>query len=274
MSELQIYTSHQHLAPLRHSLGQPPSSPMAVGARPIALSLALFSILLRATFSDEASEAAILVQFKSTIKDPSGSLQSWNPNSGGPCVKPNIWKGVICDPPTGEVFGLQLENMGLSGELNLDPLTQLELIRTLSFMNNSFAGPMPNVKQFKGLKNVYFSMNNLSGDIPDDAFDGMQSLKKLNLSRNGFTGNIPSSLVQVSSLLEVWAEDNGFVGQIPNFQQPGLKVVNVSNNNLEGKIPDGLSKMDSSMFAGEPHKIFIISSLLYSSPLSSFSVNL
>ncbi|ONK68392.1 uncharacterized protein A4U43_C05F11030 [Asparagus officinalis] len=220
---------------------------MDAEARHLALSLSLLFVLFRLSFSDDASDAATLLKFKDSVADPSGSLDGWTQNSG-PCREPK-WAGIICNGD-GEVYGLQLENMGLSGPLNLGPLTDLPSIRTLSFSNNRFTGPMPGVRDFKGLKNVYLSANNFTGGIRDDAFDGMRSLKKVVLSRNKFSGRIPSSLVLVNSLSELWVDYNGFDGQIPNFQQSDLQVVNVSNNNLEGSIPPRLSAMDPSMFAG------------------------
>jgi Leucine-rich repeat (LRR) protein len=115
---------------------------------------------------------------------------------------------------------------------------------------NTFAGPMPDVKKLSALRSLYFSYNHFSGEIPDDAFEGMGSLKKVFLSNNEFTGKIPSSLASLHRLMLLGLDGNKFEGQIPDFQQKGLKKLNVSNNDLMGPIPASLSKMDSNSFLG------------------------
>ncbi|GAV59735.1 Pkinase domain-containing protein/LRR_8 domain-containing protein [Cephalotus follicularis] len=140
--------------------------------------------------------------------------------------------------------------MGLKGTLDVDSLKQLPVLRTLSFMNNNFEGPLPELKKLGALKSVYLSNNHFSGVIAKDAFAGMLSLKKLYLAQNAFTGAIPASLTTLPKLMELRLEDNQFGGQIPNFQQKELQVFNVSNNALEGSIPAGLSNFNANSFAG------------------------
>ncbi|KAL6969673.1 actin-regulating kinase prk1 [Sarracenia purpurea var. burkii] len=46
------------------------------------------------------------------------------------------WIGVLCEE--GKVCGLKLENMGLSGAIDVESLTELPAFRTISLMNNDF----------------------------------------------------------------------------------------------------------------------------------------
>jgi Leucine-rich repeat (LRR) protein len=157
------------------------------------------------------------------------------------------------------VHGLQLEGMGLSGTLDLRALTRLPGpgLRTLSFMDNELAGPLPDVKELSGLRAVFLSGNKFSGVIPADAFAGMGSLKKVVLSNNNFTGPIPASLADAPRLLELQLNDNKFQGKIPDLKQDELTQVNLANNELEGEIPASLKSMPPDTFAGKQHGFLI-----------------
>ncbi|KAG6727356.1 pollen receptor-like kinase 4 [Carya illinoinensis] len=197
-----------------------------------------------------ASDTEILMKFKESLGNAK-TLDNWDPNVS-PCEgNRGRWVGVICF--NGNIRGLQLENEGLTGTIDVDSLVSLRHLRTLSFMNNTLAGPMPNIKKLSALKSMYLSYNHFSGEIPDDAFEGMSYLKKVFLSHNGFTGRIPSSLTALPRLMVLTLDENKFEGQIPNFEQKNLKKFNVSNNNLEGPIPVSLSIMDSNCFSGNQY---------------------
>ncbi|KAF2300936.1 hypothetical protein GH714_018435 [Hevea brasiliensis] len=79
----------------------------------------------------------------------------------------------------------------------------------------------------------------------------MQSLKKVWLANNEFSGEIPPSLMHISNLIELHLEDNQFSGTIPSITlESKLTSFNVSNNKLRGKIPEGLPKFSKSSFEG------------------------
>lgn len=192
------------------------------------------------------SDADCLLRFKDTLANGS-DFSSWDPLTS-PCQGNTAnWFGVLC---SNYVWGLQLEGMGLTGKLNLDPLVPMKNLRTISFMNNNFNGPMPQVKRFSSLKSLYLSNNRFSGEIPGDAFQGMPHLKKILLANNAFRGTIPSSLATLPMLLELRLNGNQFQGQIPYFQQKDLKLASFENNDLDGPIPESLRNMDPGSFAG------------------------
>uniref|UniRef100_A0A8R7UWJ2 Leucine-rich repeat-containing N-terminal plant-type domain-containing protein n=1 Tax=Triticum urartu TaxID=4572 RepID=A0A8R7UWJ2_TRIUA len=199
--------------------------------------------------ADTDAAADALLKLKDGIKDDAGVLRNWSPGTR-PCAGAgSSWAGVICHK--GEVTGLQLENMALSGTIDLRPLKGLRGLRSVSFMDNQFTGPMPDVNELPGLRAIFLSGNKFSGEIPADAFDGMSSLKKVALSKNNFSGPIPASLAGVPKLMDLLLDDNKFQGKIPDLPQKELKVVNVANNELEGEIPASLKSMGAAMFAGE-----------------------
>ncbi|MED6130553.1 hypothetical protein PIB30_002148 [Stylosanthes scabra] len=141
--------------------------------------------------------------------------------------------------------------MELSGTIDIDALSELSILNSFSVINNNFEGPMPEFKKLERLRGLFLSRNKFSGEIRDDAFDGMRRLKRVFLAENDFSGHIPSSLAQLPRLLDVDLHDNRFDGNIPGFQNSSdFRVFDLSNNQLEGPIPESLSNLDPSAFAG------------------------
>ncbi|CAA0808770.1 Pollen receptor-like kinase 1 [Striga hermonthica] len=208
--------------------------------------LVLFSSNSALVVAQENAPQALL-KFKSSLVNEDPALANWG-SSAAPCSgdRPN-WTGILCF--NGYVWGLQLENMNLKGQIDVDSLTPLRFLRTLSFMNNSFEGVMPDWRKLGALKSLYLSNNQFSGRVPDDAFKGMTSLKKIYMANNRFTGPIPTSL-ESPKLIELRLENNQFTGTIPSISSDNLKTLNVSNNELEGPIPRPLLNMDPSSFSG------------------------
>ncbi|TYI61989.1 hypothetical protein E1A91_D10G212800v1 [Gossypium mustelinum] len=196
------------------------------------------------------TEAEILLRFKDSLANYGSQLDDWNGSGPGPCDNPN-WTGVRCFK--GSVFGLKLENMGLTGVIDVDTLTGLQLLRTVSFMNNSFGGPFPEVKKLTSLRALYLAYNHYSGEIRNDGFTGMPALQRVFLAWNNFSGSIPKSLATLPSLFQLSLEQNHFEGRIPDFQQDFKQdgsFVNLAYNKLEGPIPYSLRKMNASFFEG------------------------
>lgn len=193
----------------------------------------------------------ILMSFKSFLSNDA-ALNNWG-------NEPNLckWTGSLCHDHT--FYGLRLENMGLSGKIDVDTLLQLSTLTSFSVMNNSFEGPMPEFKKLVRLRALFLSNNKFSGDIPDDAFEGMKYLKRVFFAENGFTGHIPQSLANLPRLWDLDLRGNSFGGNIPEFQQKDFRVFNLSNNQLEGPIPKSLSNQDPSSFAGKKGVISVFS---------------
>ncbi|KAF5774267.1 putative leucine-rich repeat-containing, plant-type, leucine-rich repeat domain superfamily [Helianthus annuus] len=223
---------------------------MACFLPPYWLPLLMLHVLLATSpvLSDQ-NDPARLLKFKSSLNNV-GHLHNWDPDIP-PCTgeSPN-WNGMICNKD-GNVFGLLLENMGLSGMIDVDTLAEVTSIRTISFMNNSFEGAMPNFLKIVTLRGIFLSNNKFSGEIGSDAFKGMSSLRRVELANNNFSGKIPTSLTQMPILVDLQLQNNQFEGEIPEFEQKDLKV-NFANNRLVGSIPEGLSNQDPSSFAGTP----------------------
>ncbi|KAI3521694.1 hypothetical protein L1887_11166 [Cichorium endivia] len=221
----------------------------------------IFLLVVRCESSapeDGERERNALLEFKSSLENADKVLGNWNNPPRFPCPQVGLgsptprtsWTGVICY--NGNVWGLQLDDLKLSGEIDVDALLQLGQLRSLSLMNNKFEGPLPEFRKLGALKALYICKNKLFGDIDDDAFIEMSSLKRLCMADNKFSGEVPTSLATSPRLVELRIENNQFNGPIPNFP-PTLVIFNVSNNRLEGPIPPSLRDItDASSFSGNP----------------------
>lgn len=182
--------------------------------------------------------------FKDSLENTE-ALSNWD-NATSPCA--GHWRGIHCDK--GRLWAIKLEHLGLSGFIDVDMLTKLKNLRSVSFMNNNFEGALPNLTRLGALKNIYLSNNRFSGEIPSTYFYSMMSLKKLHLANNTLSGPIPSTLATLPRLIELMLENNEFQGELPRFLQDRLKAFNVSNNYLVGEIPVSLSHFKPSSFSG------------------------
>lgn len=219
----------------------------AIPNRTIFITLVFLSCVVSSSYA--ASDSDLLLKVKDNLEKDPNILTSWNTTTS-PCNGDNSnWRGVRCYQ--GKVWGLKLENMGLKGFIDVDSLKELPYLRTISFMNNEFDGAWPEINKLTGLKSIFLSNNKFSGEIPADAFVGMQWLKKIHLSNNQFTGPIPPSIIMLPKLMELRLDGNKFTGPLPHLKQSRLKSFNVANNQLQGPIPITLNKIHASSFTGE-----------------------
>ncbi|KAL5537671.1 hypothetical protein UlMin_043996 [Ulmus minor] len=219
--------------------------------KPLQTHLLLLLVLTLSTFlrpSSAGTDEDTLIEFKSYLLNDT-ALGDWDA-SVRVCTNRSTWTGVTCLKD--KFYGLKLENMGLMGLIHVDTLAKLPTLRSLSFMNNSFEGPMPEVKKLGRLKVLYLSYNKFSGEIEGDAFEGMSNLKKVYLARNDFWGDAPRSLLGLSKLVELDLQGNQFQGRLLELQHRGWtwRFFNVSYNRFVGRIPVSLSMIDSTAFIG------------------------
>lgn len=178
-----------------------------------AVSLLIVSLLIQSMafetnefFPDERDA---LMQLRDIVNSTSNLHTNW---TGPPCTKKNQsrWGGVACSD--WHVTHLVLEGIQLTGSLPPLFLQNLTFLSKLSFRNNSLRGPLPNLTNLMHLEFVF-------------------------LSKNQFSGSIPSGYIDLFSLTKLELQENDLSGQIPPFNQQSLIAFNVSNNKLEGPIP-------------------------------------
>lgn len=190
-----------------------------------------------------------LLDFKDSLENTAALDSTWMKTTA-PCDGNKHWLGVSCHED--KVHGLNLMGLGLSGDIDIDYLSELNDLRGIQIANNSFAGPIPAFNKLGALKSLFLHDNRFSGEISPDYFSSMGSLKKLWLSGNRFTGNIPVSLGKLNYLIEVHLERNEFSGPVPILAQSSLRTVDLSDNRLEGEIPQDMSRFGIKSFEGNP----------------------
>eukprot|EP01018_Ginkgo_biloba_P026652 Gb_19052 [translate_table: standard] len=107
----------------------------------------------------------------------------------------------------------------------------------------ALSGAIPSdFSKLPNLQYVDLSLNNLTGEIPEDIFSNCEQLRVLNLSSNGIQGQLPSGLMNCQNLQVLNLSRNALVGSlIPELGQlKNLQRLMLSFNNFSGAIPGSL----------------------------------
>ncbi|KAM4071158.1 hypothetical protein ACB094_11G040300 [Castanea mollissima] len=105
--------------------------------------------------------------------------------------------------------------------------------------DNLLQGPFPTLN-FSNLQFIFFSKNNLTGEIPSFVCNATY-LQVLDLSHNNLSGMIPKCLVNSTSLSVLDLRMNSLHGRIGNpkikIPFPNLRIIDISNNQFNGLLP-------------------------------------
>ncbi|KAJ8759489.1 hypothetical protein K2173_007102 [Erythroxylum novogranatense] len=227
--------------------------------------LSCICFLFMSTFPPSFSlsvETRALLQFKTQLQDPV-NMVSWK-ESESPCM----FSGITCDPVTGRVTAISLENKSLSGEIS-PSIAQLERLDTLWLPSNHISGKLPyQLSNFSNLRVLNLTGNGLVGVIPDLSM--LKMLEHLDLSGNFFTGGFPNWVGNLTGLVGLGLARNEFdEGEIPDaignlrnlsrlalsrcnlrgeipesiFELKELDMLDISGNKISGKFPKSISKL-------------------------------
>ncbi|KAA8518805.1 hypothetical protein F0562_016421 [Nyssa sinensis] len=74
--------------------------------------------------------------------------------------------------------------------------------------------------------------------------DPQPRITSIKLSGKNLTGIIPSNMMKLSSLVELWLDGNSLTGSIPDFTGcADLKIIHLENNQLTGALPSSLANL-------------------------------
>nr|GMD59910.1 receptor-like kinase TMK4 [Ipomoea batatas] len=170
------------------------------------------------------------------------------------------------------LFDLQLRDNQLTGVVPVS-ITGLPKLVNITLQNNNLQGPMPefgkNVKNNVGntfckdtpgpcdpqvtallavaggfgypitLAQSWEGNNPCNNNWASVSCDGQGNVITVTLRKQGFSGTISPALANLTSLRNIYLNDNNLTGPIPESLTalPHLQVLEVSNNNLSGPIP-------------------------------------
>ncbi|CAI0556399.1 unnamed protein product [Linum tenue] len=212
--------------------------------------------LLRATSDGcHPDDEKGLMSFKAGIThDPSGMLSLWKP--GTDCCQ---WRTTTC-LASGRVNSIWLTgspdqpNSYLAGTIS-PSLAKLEFLNGLYMMNlRNITGGFPTwLYGMHNLMYLYLQNVPLTGRLPRDIGRFGGRLNALNLAGNRFTGAIPSSISNLTSLLTnletLDLQNNQLARSIPEIfsSLTRLRYLRLSGNNFTGKIPNSISSLSPNL---------------------------
>ncbi|TYJ46824.1 hypothetical protein E1A91_A02G144700v1 [Gossypium mustelinum] len=131
------------------------------------------------------SDLEALFDFKNGLNDPENRLSSWQ---GSGCCQ---WHGIGCNNSTGAVIMIDLHNPY--------PITSESSSSRYGFWNLS-GDISPSLPKLKSLEHLDLSLNTFNDISIPEFLGSLKNLRYLNLSKAGFSGLIPASLGNISSL--------------------------------------------------------------------------
>uniref|UniRef100_A0A5B6ZNI5 Protein kinase domain-containing protein n=1 Tax=Davidia involucrata TaxID=16924 RepID=A0A5B6ZNI5_DAVIN len=166
---------------------------------------------------------------------------------------------------------LSLSDNRLTGSIPMSLVNSAKL-SVIRLRGNAFNGSIPEGLFELGLDEVDFSWNELSGSIPPGSSKIFESIRKLDLSRNSLSGDIPAEMGLFAKLTYLNLSWNNFQSRMPpelGFFQ-NLTVLDLRNSALYGSIPGdicdsgslGILQLDGNSLTGSiPEEIGNCSSL-------------
>ncbi|KAK6261149.1 hypothetical protein QUC31_006965 [Theobroma cacao] len=218
-------------------------NPVSIRVLPIFIFL-----LFHVSNSEDEEVKQSLVEFLDKLA--AGNVergQSWGWNMTSDPCKDN-WKGVSCDLKLQSVKKVVLDELNLTGVLDIGSVCRASSLSVLSLNKNNVVGLISEeIGNCKRLTHLYLSGNQLSGDLPEP-LKQLSNLKRFDISFNNFSGEVPD-LSRISGLVTFLAQNNQLSGEIPNLDFSNLRRFNVSNNNFSGPIPDVKSRFSADSFS-------------------------
>ena len=135
------------------------------------------------------------------------------------------WDGITVGGSPMRVTGLELDDIGLNGEVP-SGVGRLSGLEVLSLSENSLSGAIPDeLGSLANLRELSVDGNQLTGEIPAE-LGGLANLETLALSDNQLSGAIPVELGDLANLVELKLSRNSLSGCIP------LALQDVADNDL------------------------------------------
>ncbi|XP_071712951.1 LRR receptor-like serine/threonine-protein kinase RPK2 [Rutidosis leptorrhynchoides] len=207
---------------------------------PLILFLIISFIL---TISGDDSDKSALLEFKSSVSDPTGLLTGWSLSSSDHCT----WIGVTCGLDS-RVVAVNITGGGNSGDFtclkyNQFPLYGFGIRKNCLESSVKLTGKLSkSISKLSELRILSLPFNDLSGEIPVEIW-GMQKLEVIDLEGNLISGNLQSHFSGLRSLRVLNLGFNQISGEVPDSLSDikSLQILNLAGNRLNGSIPTFLN---------------------------------
>ncbi|KAL1220461.1 Receptor like protein 22 [Cardamine amara subsp. amara] len=180
----------------------------------------------------------------------------------------NFFRGVTCDNVTGAITVLTLPGGCIRGTLRSNSsLFELSHLRYLNLSFNNFASsPFSSAfGQLNNLEVLLLSSNGFIGQVPS-SIRNLTKLTQLKLSYNKLTGDLSPVVQNLTSLSAVDLSYNQFSGTIPSslLTMPFLSYLDLSENHFTGsfEILDSSSKLEILLLGNNHFEVEIIDQIL------------
>ena len=149
--------------------------------------ITVLPLLITVCIGGQLSESESFFNFIKAV-DPQNVLGIvWNGLVAHPCL--HKLRGVKCNSQS--IVEIRLENLNLSGILDVDDLCKLPNLKVLSLAKNHIRGNIPNsILHCTRMTYLNLSNNHLSGRLPL-ALTKLKYLRRLDVSKNHFTSIKP-----------------------------------------------------------------------------------
>ncbi|XP_048226158.1 putative receptor-like protein kinase At3g47110 isoform X2 [Ricinus communis] len=153
--------------------------------------------------------------------------------------------------PKLRIFAIGANNFTGSIPVSFSNASELQV---LDFSRNGFTGNFPeNLQRLKGLLRLYFDLNNLGSWEVDGlnfliSLSNCTSLEVLGLSNNHFGGQLPSSIGNLSTQLQIFTLGQNLIrGSIPIGIKNlvSLSLLGLEGNFLSGNVPAVLGNLQN-----------------------------
>ncbi|KAI3813260.1 hypothetical protein L1987_17980 [Smallanthus sonchifolius] len=192
--------------------------------------------------SGNDSDKSALLEFKSSVSDPSGVLQSWRGSNSDVCS----WVGVFCGSNY-RVVGLNITGGGNSGSFTCTKYDQFQLYgfgirKNCVNLNAKLIGKFTKlsaaISKLSEITVLSLPFNDLSGEIPIEIW-GMKKLEVIDLEGNMISGNLNFNYMNLERIKVLNLGFNQISGEIPNSlsNMKKLQILNLAGNRINGSVP-------------------------------------
>ncbi|KAG5573014.1 hypothetical protein H5410_062780 [Solanum commersonii] len=198
----------------------------------------------------DPSDASVLRVLYTTLNSP-GQLTKWNANGGDPCGE--SWTGITCSG--NKVTEIKMSSLGLSGSLG-SQLDSLKSVTNFDISNNNMGSQLP-YQLPPNVQRLNLASSGFSGGLPY-SISQMTSLQYLNVSHNQIQGSVVVSFDSLSALNTLDFSFNSMTGNLPqSFQSlTSMNKMYLQNNQFSGTIdvlanlPLGNLNVENNQFTG------------------------